>query len=80
MNQWGSSPPSVLHPSACTSGHVLTLSLLSILLSLIFKNFIRVLLLYGVVLVSAVQQSESAIHICIPPLLWISFPFRSESA
>ena len=46
---------------------------------LIFKNFIGVLLLYGVVLVSAVQQSESAIRIHIPLLLWISFPFRSES-
>ena len=39
--------------------------------------FIRVELLYNVVLVSAVQQSESAIRIHISPLFWISFPFRS---
>ena len=34
-------------------------------------------LLYNSVLVSAVQQSESVIHIHIAPLLYISFPFRS---
>ena len=37
--------------------------------------FIVVQLLYNVVLVSAVQLSESAIHIRISPLFWISFPF-----
>ena len=34
-------------------------------------------MLYNVVLVSAVQQSESAIYTHISPLFWISFPFRS---
>ena len=37
---------------------------------------IGVYLLYNVVLVSAVQQSESAIHTHITLLFWISFPFR----
>ena len=42
-----------------------------------FSSLIGVQLLYNVVLVSAVQQSESAIHIHISPSFWISFPFRS---
>ena len=47
----------------------------------LFKiNFIRVQLLYSVVLVSAVQQSESAILIHVSPLFWISFPFRSPQS
>ena len=29
-------------------------------------------------LVSTVQQNESAIHVHISPLFWISFPFRSS--
>ena len=33
-----------------------------------FKIFIGVLLIYNVVLVSDVQQSESVIHICISTL------------
>ena len=37
--------------------------------------FIRAELLYNVGFVSAVQQSESAIRIYVPPLFWISFPF-----
>ena len=37
----------------------------------------RVQLLYNVVLVSAVQKSESARHIHISPTFWISFPCRS---
>ena len=37
----------------------------------------RVQLLYNVVLVSAVQISESARHIHISPTFWISFPCRS---
>ena len=40
-------------------------------------NFLREWLLYNVVLVSTVPQNESAIHIHISPLFWISFPFRS---
>ena len=32
------------------------------------------------VLVSAVQQSESALHIHISPVSWISFPFRSPES
>ena len=46
-------------------------------LNLFFKIFIGVYLVYNAVLVSAVQQSESAIRIHISPLFWISFPSRS---
>ena len=42
--------------------------------------FIGVELLYNVVSVFAVQQSESAIHTHISPLFWISFPFRSPES
>ena len=41
---------------------------------------IGVQLLYSVVLVSAIQQSESAVHIHIPPPFWISFPFKSPES
>ena len=34
-------------------------------------------LLYNVVLISTVQQSESAVLIPVSPLFWISFPFGS---
>ena len=44
------------------------------------KIFIGVQLLYNIVLVSTVQHSESAIHIRISPLFWISFPFRSPQS
>ena len=44
----------------------------------IYLFLIGVELLYNVVLVSAVQQSESAICILISPLSGISFPFRSS--
>ena len=37
-------------------------------------------LLYNIVLVSAVQESESAVHIHIPPLFWISFPLKSPES
>ena len=37
-------------------------------------------MLYSVVSVSAVQQSESAIHIHISLLFGISFPFRSPQS
>ena len=47
---------------------------------LFFLFFIGVQLLYNVVLVSAVQQSESAICIHISTLFWISFPFRSPQS
>ena len=40
------------------------------------KNFLLELL-YRVVLIAAIQQSESAEGIHGPPLFWISFPFRS---
>ena len=46
----------------------------------IFKIFIGLSLLYDVVLVSAVQQSESATRIHVSPLFWISFPFRSPQS
>ena len=52
-------------------------STLSIPTKFCFFLIIGVQLLYNVVLVSTVQQSESAIHIHISPLFWISFPFRS---
>ena len=41
-----------------------------------FSISITVQLFYNV-LVSTVQQSESIIFIHMPPLFWISFPFRS---
>ena len=37
-------------------------------------------MLYNVVFISAVQQSESVICIHIFPLFWISFPFRSPQS
>ena len=47
----------------------------------IFKLiFIGVWLLYNIVSISAVQQSESAIRIHIYTLFWISFPFRSSQS
>ena len=46
----------------------------------ILLTFIGVELLYYVVLVSAVQQSESAIRMYIFPLFWISFSFRSPQS
>ena len=42
--------------------------------------FIGLELLYNAVLVSTVQQSESAVHIHISPLFWLSFPFRSPQS
>ena len=39
--------------------------------------FIGIYLLYSVVLISTIQQSESAIHIHLSLLFWISFPFSS---
>ena len=44
--------------------------------NLFLKIFIGVELLYNIVLVYTVQQSESAIRIHISPLFWISFSFR----
>ena len=47
---------------------------------IIFKLiFSAVQLLYNVLLVSSVKQSEQAIPICISPLLGISFPFLGHS-
>ena len=43
----------------------------------LFFFLIGVQLVYSVVLASALQQSESAIHIHLPTLFWISFPFKS---
>ena len=37
-------------------------------------------LVYNVMLVPAIQQSESAIRIHIAPLFWISFPLRSPQS
>ena len=49
--------------------------------NLSFFNFlIGMQLLYNVVLVSTVQQSESTICIHISPLFWFSFPFRSPQS
>ena len=48
---------------------------------ILFKlNFDQNIVLYNVVLVSTVQQSESVIRIHISPLFWISFPFRSPQS
>ena len=41
---------------------------------------IGVQLLYNIVLVSTVQQIESAVRIHISPLFWISFSFRSPQS
>ena len=54
------------------------LDIVDVYLFILFKLiFIGIELLYNVVFVSAVQQSESTIHIHISPLFWISLPFRS---
>ena len=42
--------------------------------------FLFCFVFYNVVLVSAVQRSESAICIHISPLFWISFPLRSPQS
>ena len=47
-----------------------------ILQDLFFKIFIGVYLIYNVVLVSGVQQTESIIHIHISTLFQILFPYR----
>ena len=52
----------------------------SIIPSLFLLIFIGVQLLHNVVLVSSVQQSESAICIHISLPFWISFPFRSPKS
>ena len=44
------------------------------------KKIIVLWLLSSVVLISAVQQSESALCMCISPLFWIFFPFRSPES
>ena len=51
---------------------------LSLLLLLLI--FIGVQLIYNVMLVSTVQQSESAIHTHISPLFFFSFPFGQHRA
>ena len=43
-------------------------------------NFIGVQFLHNAVLVSAVEQSESARWLHIAPLFWIAFPFRSPQS
>ena len=47
------------------------------MMNLFFLIFIGVQLLHSVVLAFAIQQSEVVILLCILPLFWISFPFRS---
>ena len=50
-------------------------------LSFFFKLiFIGVELLCNVVLISAIEQIESSIHVDISPLFWISFPFMSPQS
>ena len=46
----------------------------------LFINFIGLQLLYNVVLVSTVQQSELAVCVHITPLFWLSFLFRSPQS
>ena len=43
-----------------------------------FLTFCWTIVAYNVVLVSATQHGESARHIHISPLPWMSFPFRSS--
>ena len=65
------------HTHTHTHKSILTYSTSSCIgLTGIFKVFIDVQLLYNLVLVATVQQSESAIQILIFSLFWISFPFR----
>ena len=45
-----------------------------------FLIFTGVLLLYNVVFVSTIQESESVMRIHISPLFWISFPLRSPQS
>ena len=47
---------------------------------LFFKLIFWSILLYNVVLVSIVQQSESAIHMQKPRHFWFSFPYRSSQS
>ena len=49
-------------------------------LTFIFLIFFGVQLLYNVVLISAVQQSESVIRIHISPLFWVYCLFRSPQS
>ena len=44
------------------------------------KNFYWSIVALHVVLVSVVQQCETAIRVHISPLFWISFPFRSPQS
>ena len=46
---------------------------------IIFKNFLRIQLVYNVMLTSA-QQSEYSVCLHASLLFWISFPFRSQSS
>ena len=46
----------------------------------LFIYFIGLQLLYNVVLVSTVQQSELAVCVHITPLFWLSFLFRSPQS
>ena len=49
------------------------------LLLFIIHCYWGIVVLYRV-LVSALQQGESAVHVHMAPLLWISFPFRSPES
>ena len=51
-----------------------------LLCDLFLLIFIALYLLYNVVLVSIVQQSDSASHMPLSPLFWIAFPFRAPSS
>ena len=67
----------VHHPSSV----MVNLPIFHLVVDIFFLLFLKLILigvqlLYNVVLVSAVQQSESTIHIHISLLFWISFPFR----
>ena len=75
---------SLAHSPLTSGNHVIVLmcSLFVCLLCMLFLKliFIGVQLLYNVVLISTVQQSESVIRIHISPLFGISFPFRSPQS
>ena len=63
-----------------TSVKISSLSIMFAVGFFFFLIFFGVELLYNIVLVSTVQQSESAIYIHISPLFWISFAFRSPES
>ena len=69
---------------SCPSPNVITIFYIFFItrkmLILFFLIFIGVQLLYNVMLVSTVQQSETDVCLHISPIFWISLPFRSPQS